>query len=43
MDFDKPYVPSSTAVTEKPDQGGDNPPRKRPSQAVPALFKKKAA
>jgi ATP-dependent RNA helicase RhlE len=43
MDFDKPYVPSSAAVTEKPDQGGDNPPRKRPSQAVPALFKKKAA
>jgi hypothetical protein len=41
MDFSKPYEPSATAVTtEQPDQA---PVRKRPTQAVPALFRRKAA
>jgi ATP-dependent RNA helicase RhlE len=42
MDFNKPYEPSQDAVAERPEptQGGG---RKRPAQAVPALFRKKAA
>ena len=44
MDFDKPYEPSAGATaTKAADQGGDNPPRKKSAQAVPALFRKKAA
>jgi hypothetical protein len=41
MDFSKPYEPSpAAAVMEQPDQA---PVRKRPAQAVPALFRRKAA
>jgi hypothetical protein len=43
MDFNKPYEPSKPAASapvEPPDDGGG---RKRPTQAVPALFRKKAA
>ncbi len=45
MDFDKPYEPSpsATAPVPAPEQGGDSAPRKRPAQAIPALFRKKAA
>jgi ATP-dependent RNA helicase RhlE len=43
MDFDKPYEPSPATGAAKADQGGDNPPRKRSGQALPALFRKKAA
>jgi hypothetical protein len=41
MDFDKPYEPSpnTAAATE----AGEASPRRRPAQAVPALFRKKAA
>ena len=41
MDFSKPYEPSpSAAPVEQPDQ---SPSRKRPAQAIPALFRRKAA
>jgi hypothetical protein len=41
MDFNKPYEPAaSTAPAEQPDQ---EPTRKRPSQSIPALFRRKAA
>ena len=41
IDFNKPYEPSpAVAVAEQPDQA---PVRKRPAQAVPALFRRKAA
>jgi hypothetical protein len=43
MDFNKPYEPSPAAGSSTPEQAGGEAPRKRPSQAVPALFKKKAA
>jgi ATP-dependent RNA helicase RhlE len=42
MDFNKPYEPSSSAAATPP--AADEPSRsRRPQQAVPALFKKKAA
>jgi ATP-dependent RNA helicase RhlE len=41
MDFNKPYEPSTTAPLTAPDTGGAA--RKRPAQAIPALFRKKAA
>jgi ATP-dependent RNA helicase RhlE len=41
MDFNKPYEPApSKEAIEQPDE---NPVRKRPSQAIPALFRRKAA
>jgi hypothetical protein len=42
MDFSKPYEPAAPAKTpiEQPDQA---PVRKRPVQAIPALFRRKAA
>jgi ATP-dependent RNA helicase RhlE len=44
MDFNKPYEPSQPAVAERaPSEAGETSPRKRPAQAVPALFRKKAA
>jgi hypothetical protein len=43
MDFDKPYQPSAGASAAKAEPAGDNPPKKRTGQAVPALFRKKAA
>ena len=44
MDFNKPYEPSASAQPAAPaEPGGDNAPRRRPAQAVPALFRKKAA
>jgi ATP-dependent RNA helicase RhlE len=43
MDFDKPYEPSPSATAPTPEQAGDTSPRKRPAQAIPALFRKKAA
>jgi ATP-dependent RNA helicase RhlE len=42
MDFSKPYEPSPSAVPVEA-SAGDNTPRKRSSQPVPALFRKKAA
>jgi ATP-dependent RNA helicase RhlE len=42
MDFNKPYEPSPAKESPQP-QGGNDAPRKRPAQAVPALFRKKAA
>ncbi|MEO7744466.1 MAG: DEAD/DEAH box helicase [Usitatibacter sp.] len=43
MDFNKPYEPSPTAVAATAEPAGETAPRKRPAQAVPALFRKKAA
>jgi hypothetical protein len=44
MDFSKPYEPSPSAVaTAEATPAGDTSPRKRSSQPVPALFRKKAA
>ena len=41
MDFSKPYEPSPTAAPiEQPDEAQV---RKRPAQAIPALFRRKAA
>jgi hypothetical protein len=41
MDFSKPYEPSPDAKPiEQPDE---TPVRKRPTHAVPALFRRKAA
>ncbi|MGE5617285.1 MAG: DEAD/DEAH box helicase [Bacillota bacterium] len=40
MDFDKPYEPQPARVIEQPDQ---EPVRKRAAQAIPALFRRKAA
>ena len=41
MDFSKPYEPSSTSATvQQPDEPQA---RKRPAQAIPVLFKRKAA
>jgi hypothetical protein len=42
MDFSKPYEPSP-AKTPAETPAGNEPPRKRGGQAVPALFRKKAA
>jgi len=42
MDFSKPYEPSPSAVARDAAQGGE-PPKKKPSQGLPALFRKKAA
>jgi ATP-dependent RNA helicase RhlE len=43
MDFNKPYEPSPAKVTDPPQDAGHESPRKRPAQAVPVLFRKKAA
>jgi hypothetical protein len=43
MDFSKPYEPSASAANPPADQAGAEPPRRRPSQPIPALFRKKAA
>ncbi len=43
MDFDKPYVPSPSAGGASAEPAGEGASRKRPAQAVPALFRKKAA
>ena len=43
MDFDKPYEPSPAAATTAAEPAGDTSPRKRPPNAIPALFRKKAA
>ena len=43
MDFDKPYEPSAPAAVTPQPAGGAESPRKRPGQAIPALFRKKAA
>ena len=44
MDFSKPYEPSPSAVaTAEATPAGETSPRKRSSQPVPALFRKKAA
>jgi ATP-dependent RNA helicase RhlE len=42
MDFDKPYEPSPSAAPADT-QPDNSPARKRPSQPIPALFRKKAA
>jgi ATP-dependent RNA helicase RhlE len=42
MDFNKPYEPSPSALTERPEPAQATG-RKRNPQAVPALFRKKAA
>jgi ATP-dependent RNA helicase RhlE len=41
MDFNKPYEPSTPAPAAAPDASATA--RKRPAQAIPALFRKKAA
>jgi hypothetical protein len=43
MDFDKPYEPSTTALSAAPAEDANGNRGKRPAQAVPALFRKKAA
>jgi ATP-dependent RNA helicase RhlE len=43
MDFDKPYEPSPSAQAAVAEAAVETPGRKRPAQAVPALFRKKAA
>ena len=43
MDFDKPYEPTPGGLEVAADKAGNSAPRKRPAQAVPALFRKKAA
>jgi ATP-dependent RNA helicase RhlE len=44
MDFSKPYEPSPNALaTAEATPAGDTSPRKRGTQPVPALFRKKAA
>ncbi|HUP97641.1 MAG TPA: DEAD/DEAH box helicase [Usitatibacter sp.] len=43
MDFDKPYEPSPAALATESNEAGNQAPRKRASQPVPALFRKKAA
>jgi len=40
MDFNKPYEPSPTALAKQPDEPET---RKRSGQAIPALFRRKAA
>ena len=42
MDFSKPYEPSPSAVARDASQG-ERPPKAKSSQALPALFRKKAA
>jgi hypothetical protein len=42
MDFNKPYEPSPAAAAAAP-QPAETPGRKRQPQAVPVLFRKKAA
>jgi ATP-dependent RNA helicase RhlE len=42
MDFNKPYEPSAAALEAKP-APGDQPPRRKSAQPIPALFRKKAA
>ena len=41
MDFNKPYEPSTATPAATPD--ANSTARKRPAQAIPALFRKKAA
>ncbi len=43
MDFNKPYEPSPSASAPPVEQPDESPVRKKPAQAVPALFRKKAA
>ena len=43
MDFNKPYEPSPTAASPAVEQPDESPVRKRTTQAVPALFRRKAA
>jgi hypothetical protein len=43
MDFNKPYEPSPAALEAKPETAGDQPPRRKSAQPIPALFRKKAA
>jgi ATP-dependent RNA helicase RhlE len=43
MDFNKPYEPSPSAAAAETQRPDDANPRKRPAQAIPALFRKKAA
>ena len=44
MDFSKPYEPSPAALAREAEQQTQPAPRqKRSPQAIPALFKKKAA
>ncbi len=43
MDFNKPYEPSPAAASPAVEQPDENPMRKRATQAVPALFRRKAA
>jgi ATP-dependent RNA helicase RhlE len=40
MDFSKPYEPSPSALAKEPEETGT---RKRSTQAIPALFRRKAA
>ncbi len=42
MDFDKPYEPAPSAAGAAP-RPDETPGRKRAPQAVPVLFRKKAA
>jgi ATP-dependent RNA helicase RhlE len=41
MDFSKPYEPSPSAAAQGPES--EQPQRRRATQAIPALFRKKAA
>ena len=43
MDFNKPYEPSPAAASPAMEQPDESPVRKRTTQAVPALFRRKAA
>ena len=43
MDFNKPYEPSTSAQPTTANTSDNSPRGKRAPQAVPALFKKKAA
>ena len=43
MDFSKPYEPSPSATPAEGEARDNSSGRKRPSQAIPALFRKKAA
>jgi ATP-dependent RNA helicase RhlE len=43
MDFSKPYEPSPSATATVEASAGDSAPRKRSTQPIPALFRKKAA
>jgi ATP-dependent RNA helicase RhlE len=43
MDFNKPYEPSPSAAAPAPSDDASSTARKKPSQQVPVLFRKKAA